>query len=290
MPSCCDALDDRLRPPTCWWMTTYHHTSAERAGDDDERHQRGSEVLDQHPVGDAALARSRSQSPAPARPAPDSSADEHVLGIGRLEFPHPVRHRHLGLLFRQLRRDLRINHRPADDVDEIEERQEEAGEHRGGIELHHRLPGHRRVDDDHHRRRNQNAERAARRDDAGGELHVVARLEHRVEGDDAHQHDDRADQAGGDAPERAHDQRRDRERGRHVPERELDRIEHLVDQRAALHHVSHQHEQRDRDQNVVGHRAVGALDHQVEDPVVGEQRASGRRTRCSRRTCRGPSA
>ena len=106
------------------------------------------------------------------------------------------------------------------------------------------------------------------RDHAGGELDVVAGPQHRVERDDAHQHDHGADQTAGDAPERADDQRRDRERGRHAAERELDRIEHLVDQRAALHHVAHQHEQRDGDQDVVGHRAVGALDHQIEDAVV----------------------
>ena len=101
-----------------------------------------------------------------------------------------------------------------------------------------------------------------------GELHVVAGLQHRVHRDDAHQHDHGADQAAGDAPERADDQRRDRKRGRHAPERELDRVEHLVDQGAALHHVAHQHEQRDGDQDVVGHRAIGALDHQFEDAVV----------------------
>src|SRR5712664_3363008 len=37
----------------------------------------------------------------------------------------------------------------------------------------------------------------------------------------------------------------------------------------ALHHVAHQHEQRDGDQDVVGHGAVGALNHQIEHAVVG---------------------
>ena len=163
---------------------------------------------------------------------------------------------------------LRVDHRPAHDVDEVEEGQEEARDHRRGIELDHRLAGHRGVDDDHHRGRDQDAERAAGGDHARGELHVVAGAQHRVEGDDAHQHHDRADQAAGDAPEGADDQRRHGERRRHAAEGELDRIEHLVDQRAALHHVAHQHEQRDRDQHVVGHGAVGALDHQGEHLVV----------------------
>ena len=60
--------------------------------------------------------------------------------------------------------------------------------------------------------------------------------------DHAHQHHHRADQAARDAPEGADDQRRHRERGGHAPERELDRIEHLVHQRAPFHHISHQHE------------------------------------------------
>ena len=195
-------------------------------------------------------------------------AHQQVARIGRLELLHPARHRHARLLLGQARGDLGIDQRPADDVDEIEERQEEAGEHRRGVELDHRLPGDGGIDDDHHRGRDQDAERAAGGDDAGGELDVVAGAQHRVEGDDAHQHHDRADQAAGDAPEGADDQGRHRERRRHAAEGELDRVEHLVDQRAALHDVAHQHEQRDRDQHVVGHGAVGALDHQVEDLVV----------------------
>jgi hypothetical protein len=197
--------------------------------------------------------------------------DKHVFGIVRLKLSHPVRYRDLGLVFGQWRSNLRIDHRPADDVDEIEERQKEARKHRSGVKLHHRLPGHRRIDDDHHGRRDENTERAACRDDAGGELHIVARLEHGIEGDHAHQHHHGAHQAAGDAPECAHDQRRNGERGRHFPERELDAVEHLVDQRAALHHVAHEHEQRDGDQNVIRHRPIGALDHQVEHLVVGEE-------------------
>ena len=213
----------------------------ERAGDDEKRHQGVHEVRQHHPIADALAVRLDLPRHRRRHQRLDQG-DEHVGRIGRLEFRHPRRHRDLRLRLRQLRRDLRIDHRPADDVDEIQERQEEAGEHRGRVELHDRLTGHGRIDDDHDRRRNQNAERAAGRDDAGGELDVIARAQHRVERDDAHQHHHGAHQAAGDAPERAHDQRGDGERRRHVPERELDRVEHLVDQRAALHHVAHEHE------------------------------------------------
>ena len=45
---------DRTSASACWWMTTYHQTVAKRAGDDHERHQGVNEILDQHPVADAA--------------------------------------------------------------------------------------------------------------------------------------------------------------------------------------------------------------------------------------------
>ena len=45
------------------------------------------------------------------------------------------------------------------------------------------------------------------------------------------------------------------------------RIFDLMVQRAAFHHVAHQHEQRYRQQRVVVHRTVGALHHEREDLV-----------------------
>ena len=240
----------------------------QRERDQRERHQREAQILEQCPVADRlsvlALDRHRPR----RREQGGDQRHRHVARIRRLELPDPRRHRHARLLFRQARGDLRIDHRPADDVDEIKKRQEEAGEHRRRVELDDRLAGDRGVDDDHHRGRDQDPERAAGRDHAGSELHVIARAQHRVERDDAHQHHDRAHEAAGNAPERAYDQRGNGQRRGHAPERELDAVEHLVHQRAALHHVAHEHEQRDGDQDVVGHRAVSALDHQIEDAIV----------------------
>jgi hypothetical protein len=142
--------------------------------------------------------------------------------------------------------------------------------------------------------RDQNAKRASCGDHARRELHVVTGLQHRIERDDAHQHDDRSDQAARDSPERAHDQRRHRQRRGHAAKRELDRVEHLVDERAALHHITHQHEERDRDQRLVVHAAVGALDDQIEDPVVGpglgrvvERNEAEEHAQPHQRECRG---
>ena len=177
-------------------------------------------------------------------------------------------HRDAVLVGRQLGRDLRVDDRPAEDVDEVEERQEEARQHRRRVELDDRLAGHRRVDDQHHRRRDQDAEGAAGGDGAGGQPHVVAGVQHRPQRDDAHEDHHRADDAGGDAPERAHQERGHRQRGGHAPEGELHAVEHPVHQRRPLHDVAHEDEQRDRQQRVVGHHPVGPLHDQVEDPVV----------------------
>ena len=177
-------------------------------------------------------------------------------------------HRDPILIRRQPGRDPRIEERPPDDVDEVEERQEEARQHRRGVELHDRLSGDRRVDDEHDRRRNENAERAARRDGAGGQLDVVARVQHRPQRDDAHEDDDRPDDARGDAPERAHQQGRHRQRRRHPPEGELDGVEHPIHQRRPLHDVAHEDEQRDRQQRVVRHDPVRPLHDQIEGAVL----------------------
>ena len=171
-------------------------------------------------------------------------------------------------MLRQPRGDLRPDDRPADDVHQVKKGQEEAREHRRSIELDDRLAGDRRVDDDHDRRWDQDSERPARCNDAGGKFHVVSRTQHRVEGDHAHQDHNGADEAAGNAPKGADDERRNGQRGGHAAERKLDAVEHLVHQRAAFHHKPHQHEQRDGDQNVIGHCTICAIDHQVEHAVV----------------------
>ena len=208
---------------------------------------------------------------APDHRRPERRGDEpaeHAARRPALEAPEPCRHGEPVLVGRQAGRDLGIDDRPAQDVHEIEERQEEARQHGRRIELDDRLPGHGRVDDQHHRRRDQDAERAPRRDRPRRQPHVVARVQHRPQRDHAHQDHDGADDPRRDAPERAHEQRRHGQRGGHAAERELDAVEHAVDERRPLHHVAHEDEQGDRQERVVGHDPVGPLDHEVEDPVV----------------------
>jgi hypothetical protein len=223
-------------------------------------------------VGDDAVAHRATVGPGAGQPTRTErraeKAGDDPARRAPLEPTQVVRHLHAVLIGGQLRRDLRVDDRPAEDVDEVEKRQEESRQHRRRVQLDDRLPGHRRVDDQHDRRRDQDAQGPARGDRARGELHVVAGVQHRPHRDDAHQHDDGADDARGDAPERAHEQGRDGQRGGHAPERELDAVEHAVDERGPLHDVAHEDEQRDRQQGVVRHHAVGPLHDQVEDPVV----------------------
>src|SRR3990170_3320159 len=48
--------------------------------------------------------------------------------------------------------------------------------------------------------------------------------------------------------------------------------EQPVDQGRALDEITHEQEQRDRDQHVVRHHAIGALHHEIEDLLVCERR------------------
>src|SRR3972149_6756611 len=48
--------------------------------------------------------------------------------------------------------------------------------------------------------------------------------------------------------------------------------EQPVDERRALDEITHKQEQRDRDQHVVRHHAVGALHHDIEDLLAGDRR------------------
>ena len=181
---------------------------------------------------------------------------------------NPGAHIRFHLLRRQLGRNLGIDHDPANHIDQVQEGQEKAREHGGGVELHHRLAGHGCVHNDHHRRRDQNTQRAPGGDHASGQAGVIAGVQHRAHGDHAHQHHHSAHQATGNAPEGADHQGGHGQRAGQAAEGQLHAVEHFVHQRAALHDVAHQHKERNRQQSVVGHGAKGALHHQVEHAVV----------------------
>ena len=172
------------------------------------------------------------------------------------------------LLDWQLGGHLGVDHRPADHVDQIQERQEKTREHRSCVEFHHGLPSHRCIDDDHHRGWDENPQRATSGDDPGSHSNVIARIEHRTHRDHTHQDHNSAHQTACDPPERADNKGRYRERSRHTAERKPNAVEHPVHERTALHDVSHQHEKRNRQKRLVGHRPESALHHQVKNTIV----------------------
>ena len=176
-----------------------------------------------------------------------------------------------------LRRELRIEQRHDDDVEHVEAGQHDAGEERAGVKLHHRHAGGRAIEDEHHARRNQDAETAARAHHAGRDLHVVARAQHRGKRQQAHQRHARRRRCRS----RSRRSRRWRaSRARASPDRaggKLQRAEQPVENVGALDDVAHEDEQRDRDQHVVRHHRIGALDeqieHQIAHRVVAEEHA-----------------
>ena len=107
-------------------------------------------------------------------------------------------------------------------------------------------------------------------DRAGDDADVVSRAQHRRHRDQAHEGDDRAHDAGGRCEDRAGRERRDGQGAGQARQRQVQAVEQALDEVRALHHVAHEHEQRDGDQHVVGHHRVGALDHQVERLLPGD--------------------
>ncbi len=111
---------------------------------------------------------------------------------------------------------------------------------RAGIEPHDGDAGCGGIDDQHDRRRDQDAEAAAGTDHARGKALVVAGLEHRRKGQQAHQGDDGADDAGGGGEQRAGDQGGHRHRARQPARGDAERIEQPVDDVGPLDDVAHE--------------------------------------------------
>jgi hypothetical protein len=127
---------------------------------------------------------------------------------------------------------------------------------------------HGGVDDQHDRRRDENAEAAAGADDAGRIAHIVLRLEHRRQSEQAHQRYNGANNAGGGREDRAGRQRRDCQRTGKPSRGKLKRIKEPADDIRSFDHISHEQEQRHGDENFVRHNREGVLHEEIEYPVV----------------------
>ncbi len=180
------------------------------------------------------------------------------------------RQRDAPVFFRQRRHQTRLDLGQDDDVADVQRGQHDSRKERAGIQLHHRYACRRAVDDQQHRRRNQNTQTSASGDGAGTDLDVVAGLQHCRKSKQPHQRHDRADDAGRGRKYRARDNRCHRERAGHARHRQMQASKQLFDQIRALDQVTHENEQRNRDQHIVGHHRVRALNHQIKD-LIREQ-------------------
>jgi hypothetical protein len=228
-----------------------------------QRQQRHAELAQHRAL--AAFAAERAQQRGQGRAL---AAAAQPLGQGRQV--------HMARFGRQRRHQRRLQLGQQHHVQHVQPRQHQPGKEGAGIQLHDRHAGRRAVDDQHHRRRDQDAQAAARRDGAGRDAHVVAALEHLRQGQQPHQRDDGANDAGGGREHRAGEDGGDRERAGHARHGQVQALEELVDEVGPLHEITHEDEQRDGDEHVVAHHLEGALHHQRERlagvEVVGQPR------------------
>ena len=104
---------------------------------------------------------------------------------------------------------------PHQRVDDVEQRQHQPGDDRGGEEIGRRNADHRPHHDQHDRRRDQDAERAAGGDGAGRHADVVAGALHRRRRHHAQQRHRRADDARRRGEDRRRQQHREVQRAAH---------------------------------------------------------------------------
>ena len=158
------------------------------------------------------------------------------------------------------------------DVNDIETGQQEARHDGAGVETHDRHARRGGIDDQHDAGRDQNAEAATRADDAGGEGRIITGFQHCRKCQQAHQRYDGANDAGCGCEQGARNQCRDCHRARQAARHHLQHSKEPVDQIGAFNDIAHEEEQRDGDENVIGHHGIGLIDKQIEDSVVKQAR------------------
>ena len=160
-----------------------------------------------------------------------------------------------------------------DHIANIQRGQHDAGKEGTGIKLHHRHAGGSTVNNQQDRGRNQNAQATASGDGTGRELDVVTRFEHGRECQQPHQRHHRTHDAGGRGKNGAGDDGGHCQRTRYPRSRQMQTFEEFLDQVGPLHQVTHEDEQGNRNQHVVGHHRIGALHHQVQRLLHRQRRA-----------------
>ena len=175
--------------------------------------------------------------------------------------------RDIALLRRQLWRKRRVQRAADHHVEHIHSGEQEPRKERACVEFRHRYARGRAIEDEHDRGRDEDAKTAARADDPRREPDIIALTQHCGKGKEAHRRHDRADNAGCGRKDRAGRKRCDRKRAGQKAQRNLKRAEQSVEHIRPLDDVAHEDEERDRDQHIIRHHRIGALDDECEDRI-----------------------
>src|SRR5690606_12973183 len=168
-------------------------------------------------------------------------------------------------LRRQGRGGLRKEQRAAHDIKEVHAGQDERGIDGAGVHVAHRAAELVGQHDEHEARRDDLRERAGGRDDASGELAVVAVAHHDGQGDEPHRDHRGGHHAGGGGEQRADEDDRVGEAAAHRPEELPHGVEQVLGHAASLQDEPHEGEERHREQRVVRHDAEDALGQRLEE-------------------------
>ena len=195
----------------------------------------------------------------------------------------------VALLLRHRRHHVGPEDAEPENVDDVDARQHQAWDHRGGEQRADRFVEDVGEQDQDQARRDDLAQRAGGADDAAGQALVVATPQQRRQSEQAERYDRGADDAGGGAHEHADDDDADTEPATQVSGRMRDHVHQIFGELGFLQHHAHEDEQRHGDQRVVRHHAEDAAWKQIEQQRAEADIAkyqTGRRQRQSNRDAR----
>ena len=177
----------------------------------------------------------------------------------------------------------------AENVDDVDAGQHQAGNHGGGKQRADRFVENIGEQDQDQAGWNDLAQRAGSADNAAGQPLVVAAAQQRRQREQAERHDGGANDAGCGAHENADDDDADTEPATQVSGRVRDHVHQLFRELGFFQHHAHEDEQRHGDQRVVCHHAEDAAWKQIEQQRAEADIAkhqTGRRQRQSNRDAR----
>ncbi len=160
---------------------------------------------------------------------------------------------------KRLRRVDRAAPRLHEDVGREGEREQQARNEAGGEDADQRLLGDRGIEDHRDRGRDHVVDQPGRGDEPGGEAHVVAGIDHRLEGDAADRRDGRRRRPRDGAEHDAGPDRGDRQAGLGPSQQRFGPIDQPAGNSAVAHDLAGKDEERHRQQR----RAVQGSEHHL---------------------------